>query len=116
MAGTNLANKSLLAGTVLANKRLLAGTVMANNSIPNIIQDYDSKAIERMKAHRGGAHLPLSHALRLPEPTKNTNMRAVSLRFTPVLWPPSDLEVLGRKKKKESLVATMSACACASGF
>ena len=53
----------------------------------------------------GGANLPIAHALCLPEPTKKTNLRVVSLRFAPVLWPPSDLDVEkyveGKKKEKE---------------
>ena len=49
----------------------------------------------------GGANLPIAHALCLPEPTKKTNLRVVSLRFAPVLWPPSYLEVRGRKERKK---------------
>ena len=40
---------------------------------------------------QGVVHLPIAHALCLPEPNKKTNLLAVSLRFAPVLWPPSDL-------------------------
>ena len=47
------------------------------------------------------AHLPIAHALLLPEQTKKINLCAVSLRFAPVLWPPEDLEVRGRKEKEE---------------
>ena len=50
---------------------------------------------------KGGAHFPIAHALRLPEPTKKNYLRAVSLRFAPVLWSSSDLEVRAWKKEKE---------------
>ena len=33
---------------------------------------------------------------------KKTNLRAVFLRFAPVLWPPSDFEVSGRKERKRN--------------
>ena len=62
----------------------------------------------------GGVQLPIAHALRLTESTKNPNLRAVSLRFASVLWPPSGLEVCGRKEEERimpSLVAITSALA-----
>ena len=53
----------------------------------------------------GGAYLPIAHALHLPEPTKT-----VSRRFAPVLWPPSDLEVVeGKKEKKEKIMPILVA-------
>ena len=46
----------------------------------------------------------LTYSVRTPPARANqqkTNLRAVSLRFTPVLWSPSDLEVRGSKKEKK---------------
>ena len=40
-----------------------------------------------------------THSICQRQPT-NPNLRAVSLSFAPVLWPPSDLEVRGRKEKE----------------
>ena len=66
-----------------------------------IAQNYVKICVRR----GGGVHLPIARALRLPElqPKKN-NLWAVSLRFAPVLWPLSDLDVekyVEGKKKKE---------------
>ena len=58
-----------------------------------------------MCAQRGRAHLPIVQALRLPEPTKKTNLRAVTC-----------MEEERKKEEEEerimpSLVATTSALA-----
>ena len=49
--------------------------------------------MQKYACAEGGAHLPLVYALRLPEPNKKPNLLAVSLRFAPVIWQPSDLDV-----------------------
>ena len=55
--------------------------------------------IDEICVRRGGG----SHSARTPPNRANKktkNLRAMSLCFAPVLWPPSDLEVCGRKKDR----------------
>ena len=84
------------------------------NSVPTLSHFLQ---VYKIYMRRGGWSLTRS-ARTLPARAKkkSKNLRAVSLHFTPVLWPPSDLEVRRRKKEKKerimpSLVATTSALA-----
>ena len=53
-----------------------------------------------MHAPRGVITYPQRMHSACQSQPKNTNLRAVFLRFAPVLWPPSDLEVRGRKERR----------------
>ena len=63
----------------------------------------------------GGAHLPIAHALHLPDPTNKPKSKDVSLRFAASFGRPQILKYVEGKRKEErimqSLVATMSALA-----